>query len=66
MVNKEVREIAKRLEKQGWWIQHIKGGRVLAWPPDKTKNAVKLPSTPGGRRWKENLTAELRKAGADL
>lgn len=66
MGNKEVNEIARSLEKQGWRIESIKGGYRMAYPPDRTKRPVKLPSSPAGRRWRKNLIAVLRRNGADL
>jgi hypothetical protein len=65
-MHKEVREIRKKLKRQGWRFRQAKGPYELAIPPDKAKSPVKLPSSPGGRRWKQNLTGELRKSGADL
>jgi hypothetical protein len=66
MVNKEVREIAKAARKAGLAApahQRRPGARRAARQDQERRQ---VPSTPGGRRWKENLTAELRKAGADL
>lgn len=63
--DKEVREIAKRLEAQGW--QLVKGkGHTKAYPPDPSKPMVVLPGTPGRGRWKANLIAQPRRSGADL
>ena len=65
-MHKEVGEIAKKLESQGWTLRQGKGGYMFAYPPDRTRRPVKLPSTPGGRSWKQNLVAVLRRNGADL
>lgn len=65
-MHKEVREIRRTLKRYGWRFRPAKGPYELAIPPDKAKPPVKLPSTPGGRRWKQNLIAELRRSGADL
>ena len=64
-MHKEVKEIAEKLEAQGWSIDY---GRThaMACPPDKSKPCVPLPSTPGRGRWKQNLTARLRASGAIL
>jgi hypothetical protein len=64
-MHKEVKEIARKLERQGWTI---KPGTKhdLACPPDKDKPCVPLPGSPGRGRWKENLVAQLRRSGADL
>ena len=65
-MHKAVREIAKKLETQGWGFRPGKGPYVIAVPPDKSKRPVKLPSSPGGRNWRQNLIAVLRRSGADL
>lgn len=65
--SKEVREIIEKLEAQGWRIErNPKTGYTFAYPPDKTKRPVKLPTSPGQYRWKQNLIAVLRRNGADL
>jgi len=58
----DLNAIRKALAAQGWTIR---AGRKhdMAYPPDKTKPAVVLPSTPGGGRWRENLLAQLRRSG---
>ncbi|MGO9873441.1 MAG: hypothetical protein ACLPVY_06540 [Acidimicrobiia bacterium] len=64
-MNREVRDIVRRLESQGWRIES--GSKhYLAYPPDLTKAIVTIPSTPSGGRWKQNLIGQLRKSGADL
>lgn len=66
-MHKEVREIKERLEVQGWTVSEVRGGgHYMACPPDKTKRCVTLPSTPGKGRWKQNLTSQLRRSGADI
>lgn len=64
-MHKEVREIAAKLEEQGWTIDW-QAKHPKACPPDKTKPCVPLPSTPGRGRWKQNLVAQLRRSGANL
>jgi hypothetical protein len=66
LVHKEVREIADKLEAQGWVIKQGNQGYAFAYPPDPSKRPVKLPSTPGGGRWRENLISVLRRSGAVL
>lgn len=61
---KDITRIRKALVDQGWRIEPAKGGGYdLAYPPDKSKSMVRLPSTPGGGRWMQNLIADLRRAG---
>lgn len=60
---KDIKRIRKELEAQGWQIKDRKGGHAMAYPPDKSKQPVLLPSTPSGPRWRENLLAQLRRSG---
>jgi hypothetical protein len=64
-MNKEVKEIADKLRAQGWTIDETRA-HPMACPPDTSKPCVPLPSTPGRGRWKQNLTSQLRRAGAQL
>lgn len=64
-MHKEVKEIATKLEEQGWRIDYDRD-HPMACPPDKTKPCVPLPSTPGRGRWKQNLISSLRRSGAEL
>lgn len=59
---KDIDTIVEALDEQGWRIIR-KGGKRMAYPPDKTKPAVLLPDTPGGGRWRPNLIAQLRRSG---
>lgn len=54
--------IKRALRDQGWRIEP-RGKHEMAYPPDKAKPAVVLPTTPGGSRWKQNLIAQLRRSG---
>jgi predicted RNA binding protein YcfA (HicA-like mRNA interferase family) len=63
VVADEMKAIRKALIAQGWRIEPRKGGHDVAWPPDRTKRQVPLPSTPGGGRWRANLIADLRRSG---
>lgn len=65
MMDKQIRELINTLEAQGWRIE--RGGKhYKAYPPDRTKPMVTIPTTPGGGRWKQNLISQLRRSGADL
>ena len=62
MMAKDINRIREAPVAQGWEIKA--GGKYdYAYPPDKSKRRVKLPSTPGGGRWMQNLIAELRRSG---
>lgn len=62
-MHKEVRELVRQLERQGWRVEHGKG-HSKAFSPDG-RTIVVLPLTPGGGRWKQNLIAQLRRGGFD-
>ncbi|MGH2851486.1 MAG: hypothetical protein ACRDLP_12805 [Solirubrobacteraceae bacterium] len=44
---KELGELLEEAERQGWRIEHGRGGHYKAYAPDG-KSIVTLPSTPGG------------------
>ncbi len=58
----DIKTIRKALLAQGWTLR-IGRKHELAYPPEKSKPAVVLPSTPGGGRWRANLLAPLRRSG---
>lgn len=62
---KEVQEIIRELERQGWRVERGKG-HYKAFPPDKKKSMVTIPTTPSGGRWRQNLISQLRASGADV
>lgn len=59
---RDIDQIKQALRDQGWDIRN-KGGKDMAYPPNKAKQPVLLPTTPGGGRWKQNLIAQLRRSG---
>jgi len=61
MMADDLKTIRRMLVTQGWTIRT--GRHDMGYPPDKSKPAVVLPSTPGGGRWRENLLAQLRRSG---
>lgn len=58
----DIKAIRKALLDQGWTIRPSRKHDV-AYPPDESRSAVPLPSTPGGGRWKDNLIAQLHRSG---
>jgi predicted RNA binding protein YcfA (HicA-like mRNA interferase family) len=59
---KELKEIQKAAEKQGWRIKSLKSGHKMYLAPDGV-NKVTAPGTPGGGRGMDNLLSELRRYG---
>lgn len=57
---KELRQIIREAERQGWRVEHRK--HIHFYAPDG-KNIVIAPSTPSDSRWKQNLIADLRRYG---
>ncbi|GIU87459.1 MAG: hypothetical protein KatS3mg009_1974 [Acidimicrobiia bacterium] len=65
MANKEVNEIIKKLIRQGWRVE--RGAKHWkAYPPDKSKRMITIPTTPSDHRSLKNVISDLRRAGADL
>ena len=63
MPKKEIRELIRELEHQGWRVTQAGSGHFLAWPPDTEVRPVTIPSTPSDHRWKLNTMTALRRAG---
>lgn len=61
-MHKEVRELVKEAERQGWRRRELPSGHVQLYAPDGT-TIVTLPGTPSGGRWRANAVAQLRKGG---
>lgn len=57
---KELRQIIREAERQGWRVEQRK--HWMFYAPDG-KNIVTAPSTPSDHRWKQNLIAHLRRYG---
>jgi hypothetical protein len=65
-VNKDRHKLFQKLEAQGWTIEALKNNHYRVFPPDKTKPAVVIESTPSDRRAWANTIARLRRSGAQL
>jgi hypothetical protein len=59
---KELKEIVKAAEEQGWRVKETKKGHLMFYAPDGV-NKVLAAGTPGGGRGMENLVAKLRSYG---
>lgn len=64
MANREIEQIVKKLQGQGWRI--VEGKHYKCFPPDKAMPMVVIPKTPSDHRSIRNAIAQLRRSGADL
>ncbi len=62
---KEINDLIKELEKQGWKVTHRKK-HFMAYPPDKTKSPVTIAASPSDHRAIKNLVAWCKERGAKL
>lgn len=58
---KEVRELVREAERQGWRVDAT-GAHYRLYSPDGV-TIVTLAKTPSDHRWRENTIAKLRKGG---
>lgn len=65
-MDKDMKKILRKLEKEQGWRIEDHGGHVKAFPPDRTKPFVTVESTPSDWRDRKNTIARLRKSGADI
>jgi hypothetical protein len=66
MASKEIKQLVRKLEQQGWRVELGGGGHYKAFPPDVTKPMVTFASTPSDHRALRNIISMLRRSGADL
>jgi ABC-type phosphonate transport system ATPase subunit len=59
---KELKEIVKAAEAQGWRVKRTRKGHLVFFAPDGVNMAV-AAGTPGGGRAMDNFLAELRGYG---
>lgn len=60
-MKKEVKDLLKQVEQQGWRIDD-RGDRAVCFSPDGV-TIVTIHYTPSDHRWKKNAAAQLRKGG---
>lgn len=65
-LKKDLKEVLRKVQGQGGIVKKLPGGHFRIYPPDKTKDIVHTPSSPGDYRGLKNLISVLRKAGFDL
>lgn len=62
---KDLNEILRKLEQQGWRLEKGRGGHWKCYAPDGV-SMVTLQGSQGGGRSLANAKAQLRRAGADI
>lgn len=61
-MHKDLRKLVKQIEAKGNTVQRTKGGHYKV-KDREGRTRYSLPSTPGGGRWLQNVTADLRREG---
>jgi hypothetical protein len=63
-IPKEYADIVRALvNRQGWRYDKGGKGHPKVWPPDKSKRALPVPTTPGDQRSLRNFIAQVRRSG---
>lgn len=63
---KDLRNLVKLAESQGWEFDRTNSGHVKFCSPYREEPPVFYSGTPGDRRAHNNLVAKLRRAGLDI
>lgn len=63
---KDLRNLVKLAESQGWEFDRTNSGHVKFCSPYRSEPPVFYSGTPGDRRAHSNLLAKLRRAGLDI
>lgn len=59
---KDWRPLVKRAWEAGWWCEW-RDHYIRCWPPDRSAQAVSLPSSPSGSRSLMNYTKKMERSG---
>ena len=62
MASKEVKQLLRKVEAQGWRVVPTKSGHFWAYAPNG-RDKVLIPGTPSDRRGLRNTIADLKRAG---
>lgn len=62
-VKKELKEVLREAERQGWTVTETGGGHYKLVPPNKDKPIVYIGKTPSDFRALANIIARMRKSG---
>lgn len=65
-VMREVELIVAQLRAQHWRVTSTRRTKLMAWPPNGTDRPVPIHLTPSDARWRKNLVARLKNAGAEI
>lgn len=63
---KDMKQLRKLAEQQGWRAPETRNGHVRFLSPDKGQPAIVAAGTPSDHRAWRNLIASLRRAGLDI
>ena len=62
MAPKDIKNLIRALESQGWRVEKTRSGHYMAYSPNG-KDIVTIPGTPSDHRSMRNTLAALRRAG---
>jgi hypothetical protein len=62
-MDRELREITKAADAQGWHWQMSKGGHVIFFPPDKQFAPIVFAGTPSDHRSRQNSMSRMKRSG---
>jgi len=64
MASKEIKDLVRELQRQGWTVEQRKSNHFKATPPNG-KGCVFFPATPSDWRSIKNTKAKLKEFGAN-
>lgn len=65
-MKKDIRRMIRIAEKQGWIVEHRKGGHILFFPPEKEYGFVTVSGSTSDHKALKNIRSYLKGAGLKL
>ena len=66
-MKKEISTLVNAAEKAGWKVRkNSRGGHIMFYPPDKSKEVITVSSSPSDYRAIVNIRRDLKKAGLKI
>ncbi|MEX0755714.1 MAG: hypothetical protein WD556_11455 [Actinomycetota bacterium] len=62
-VKKDLKEVFREAERQGWKVTQTPGGHWKLVPPDPSKDIVHTGKTPSDHKALANVIAQMRRSG---